>query len=88
MGTPAPKADYVLLGEFRQSSRKTVMVYCAEADFSPERILSNTFPLEWPPHSGQFREVPEVDDAGWFSEAAARTKLVKGQVQVLDALGA
>lgn len=88
MGSPAPEADYVLLGEFRQSSRKTVTVYCAEADFQPERIISNTFQLEWPPRSGHFLEAPEIDDAGWFSLAAARTKLVKGQVQVLDALEA
>lgn len=88
MGSPAPTADYVLLGEFRQSSRKTVTVYRAEADFAPAQIASNTFPLEWPPHSGRFQDVPEIDDAGWFSIADARTKLVKGQVQLLDALAA
>lgn len=86
MGSPPPAADYRLLGGFRQSSRKTITVYCAEAEFQPERIVSNTFALEWPPRSGRFQEVPEIDDAGWFSESAARTKLGKGQVQVLDAL--
>lgn len=86
MGTPAPGADYVLLGSFRQSAKKTVTVYTAEADFAPERISSNTFALEWPPGSGAVRDYPEIDDAGWFSEAAARTKIVKGQVQLLDAL--
>ncbi|MBD7993966.1 NUDIX domain-containing protein [Arthrobacter sp. Sa2CUA1] len=86
MGSPAPPADYRLLGEFRQSSRKTITVFCAESDFLPEQIVSNTFSLEWPPHSGRFQEVPEIDDAGWFSVGAARTKLVKGQLQVLDAL--
>ncbi|MET4059539.1 putative NUDIX family NTP pyrophosphohydrolase [Arthrobacter sp. UYP6] len=86
MGTPAPDADYALLGSFRQSAKKTITVFTAEADFAPDRIISNTFALEWPPRSGTVREYPEIDDAGWFSAAAARTKLVKGQLQVLDAL--
>ena len=86
MGSPAPAADYALLGSFRQSAQKTVTVFAAEAEFSPDRITSNTFSMEWPPRTGNFREFPEIDDAGWFSEAQARTKLVKGQLQVLDAL--
>lgn len=86
MGTPAPPADYELLGTFRQSGQKTVTVFTAEAGFCPERIASNTFALEWPPKSGKIREYPEIDDAGWFAEPEARTKLVKGQRQVLDAL--
>lgn len=86
MGSPAPTAHYSLLGSFRQSSRKTITVFTAEADFDPERITSNTFAVEWPPGSGTLREYPEIDDAGWFAEPEARTKLVKGQAQVLDAL--
>ncbi|MFJ7750814.1 NUDIX domain-containing protein [Arthrobacter sp. NPDC097144] len=85
-GTPAPAADYALLGSFRASARKTITVFTAETDFAPERIESNTFSLEWPPKSGRVREYPEMDDAGWFPEPVARTKLVKGQQQVLDAL--
>ena len=86
MGTPAPDAAYSLLGSFRQSSKKTITVFAAEAEFAPDRINSNTFALEWPPGSGTVREYPEIDDAGWFSESVARTKLIKGQIQVLDAL--
>ena len=86
MGTPAPSADYTLLGSFRQSSGKTVTVFTAEADFRPEQILSNTFPLEWPKGSGRIRDFPEVDGAGWFALSEARTKLVRGQLPVLDSL--
>ena len=86
MGSPAPDAEYTLLGTFRQSSKKSITVFAAEAGFAPDRIVSNTFALEWPPGSGKVREYPEIDDAGWFPESVARTKLVKGQVQVLDAL--
>lgn len=86
MGTPAPQAHYLELGAFRQPSGKVITAFAAESDFRPENITSNTFPLEWPKDSGIVREYPEIDDAGWFSESEARTKLVKGQIPILDAL--
>ena len=86
MGTPPPAATYFPLGSFRQASGKIITVFAAEADFRPERIASNTFSLEWPKGSGIVRSFPEVDDAAWFGEAEARTKLVRGQLPVLDAL--
>ncbi|CAN7534526.1 NUDIX domain-containing protein [Arthrobacter sp. LjRoot14] len=86
MGTPAPPADYIELGSFRQPSGKVITVFAAEWDFQPERIESNTFPLEWPRGSGVIRHYPEIDDARWFNEPEARTKLVKGQLPILDAL--
>jgi predicted NUDIX family NTP pyrophosphohydrolase len=86
IGTPPPAADYVLLGEFRQPSGKLITVFTAEADFQPGKIVSNTFPLEWPKGSGTIRDFPEIDDARWVTEAEARGKLVKGQLPILDAL--
>ncbi|MGO4493216.1 NUDIX domain-containing protein [Arthrobacter sp. 2YAF22_2] len=86
IGTPAPPADYFPLGSFRQASGKVITVFAAEVEFQPERIVSNTFPLEWPRGSGTVREYPEIDDAAWVPEAEARTKLVRGQLPVLDAL--
>ncbi|MCU1518823.1 MAG: mismatch repair protein MutT [Pseudarthrobacter sp.] len=86
IGTPPPEADYVLLGEFRQPSGKLITVYTAESDFQPGRIVSNTFPLEWPKGSGTIRDFPEIDDARWVTEAEARGKLVKGQLPIVDTL--
>lgn len=86
MGTPAPPAEYVDLGAFRQPSGKVITVFAAQWDFRPERIVSNTFPLEWPRGSGVINHYPEIDDARWFSEPEARIKLVKGQLPILDAL--
>ncbi|MDR7082744.1 putative NUDIX family NTP pyrophosphohydrolase [Arthrobacter ginsengisoli] len=86
MGTPAPAADYLPLGAFRQPSGKIITVFTAESDFSPERIVSNTFSLEWPKGSGIVRNYPEVDNAEWTAAPAARTRLVRGQLPVLDAL--
>ncbi|PJO45463.1 DNA mismatch repair protein MutT, partial [Lysinibacillus xylanilyticus] len=86
MGVPAPAADYVLLGTFRQPSGKLITAFTAESAFKPEKILSNTFPLEWPKGSGTVQHFPEIDRAEWIGESEARIKLVKGQLQILDAL--
>lgn len=86
IGTPAPDVDYNHLGTFRQPSGKIITVFAAEAEFQPEQIVSNTFPLEWPKGSGTIGDFPEIDDARWIGESEARTKLVKGQVPILDAL--
>jgi predicted NUDIX family NTP pyrophosphohydrolase len=61
-------------------------VFTAEADFAPDQIVSNTFALEWPKGSGTIANFPEIDGAEWTTEPVARTKLVKGQLPVLDAL--
>jgi predicted NUDIX family NTP pyrophosphohydrolase len=86
IGTPAPPVEYHWLGDFRQPSGKIITVFTAEADFQPERILSNTFELEWPRGSGTIGSFPEIDRAEWTAEPAARSRLVKGQLSVLDAL--
>ncbi|MET4539557.1 putative NUDIX family NTP pyrophosphohydrolase [Arthrobacter bambusae] len=87
IGSPPPVAAYELLGVFRQPSGKLITAFTAEAnDFQPEQIISNTFPMEWPKGSGVMKDFPEIDDARWFEESEARTKLVKGQLPILDAL--
>ncbi|WP_168625769.1 NUDIX domain-containing protein [Cryobacterium sp. BB307] len=86
IGTPAPDADYQHLGQVRMASGKIITVFTAEADFEVDRIESNTFALEWPPHSGRIQEFPEIDDARWFTLDGARAKLVKSQRPLLDQL--
>ncbi len=87
IGTPAPAADYELLGVFKQPSGKLITAFTAEAsDFQPQEITSNTFPMGWPKGSGVIKDFPEIDDAQWFEETVARTKLVKGQLPIVDAL--
>lgn len=74
------------LGSFRQSSAKQVEAFAIEGDFDTASLRSNTFEIEWPPRSGRRKSFPEADRAEWFSLDLARRKLIKGQVQVLDAL--
>jgi predicted NUDIX family NTP pyrophosphohydrolase len=86
LGSPVPAADFVELGELRVSSGKLLTVWAARGDLDADACVSNTFPLEWPPRSGRVQEFPEIDRAAWFGPAAARTKLLRGQVPFLDRL--
>ncbi len=88
IGVAAPEVEYEKLGEFRQSSGKTVIAFMAETEFSPAAVVSNTFTLEWPPRSGRLQEFPEIDEARWFPLDVAREKVVAGQVAMLDDLAA
>lgn len=86
LGVPAPAGDPVDLGEFRYSSGKRIRVFAIEApSFEIERVVSNTFELEWPPRSGRRQSFPEIDDARWVTVDEARPLLVAGQRPVLDA---
>jgi predicted NUDIX family NTP pyrophosphohydrolase len=86
LGSPVPAAEFVDLGELRVTSGKVLHVWAAEGDLDAAAIVSNTFPLEWPPRSGRVQQFPEIDRAAWVAVDGARTKLVKGQVPFLDRL--
>jgi predicted NUDIX family NTP pyrophosphohydrolase len=86
LGTPVPADDFLPLGEVKQSGGKVLTVWAAEGDLDAEAAQSNTFSLEWPPRSGRFQEFPEIDRAAWLPVDEARTKLVRGQVPLLDRL--
>lgn len=76
----------VTLGTFRQPSGKQVIAFASEGGADPASFRSNTFEIEWPPRSGRRQTFPEIDRAGWFAPDAARRKLLKGQLPILDAL--
>jgi predicted NUDIX family NTP pyrophosphohydrolase len=85
-GHPPPRGELVALGEVRQRGGKLVSAWAAAGDLDPAAITSNTFTLEWPPRSGNRREFPEVDRAGWFDPATAREKLLAAQAELVDRL--
>jgi predicted NUDIX family NTP pyrophosphohydrolase len=74
------------LGEIRQRGGKRVIVFCGEADFDTTSLSSNTFEIEWPPGSGRRQAFPEVDRAEWFDLEAARSKVLSGQIELIDRL--
>jgi predicted NUDIX family NTP pyrophosphohydrolase len=74
------------LGEVRQRGGKRVIAFAGESHFDPAALTSNTFDIEWPPRSGRRQSFPEVDRAEWFNIEFARTKMLSGQVELLDRL--
>ena len=67
----------------RRAPGKSIQVWLVEADLDVSEIASNTFEIEWPPHSGRRQAFPEVDRAAWFDAAAAAVKIHKGQQPIL-----
>jgi predicted NUDIX family NTP pyrophosphohydrolase len=82
----ALEGDFVALDPIRQSSGKIVYAWAIEGNVDAGAIRSNTFSMEWPPGSGTLRNFPEMDRAGWFPLEAAREKILKGQLPLLDQL--
>ena len=84
LGTPLPPgAELTELGSVKLRSGKQVTAFAAEGDLDADAITSNTFTIEWPPRSGNMREFPEVDRAGWFDLETAREKLNPAQAELL-----
>ena len=82
----APRGVFSELGELKQAGGKIVSVWAWEGDCDPGKLTSNTFMTEWPPRSGRYIEVPEVDRGAWCSIADARLRLLAGQRTFLDRL--
>jgi predicted NUDIX family NTP pyrophosphohydrolase len=78
--------DFRALMPVRQPSGKLVHTWAVEADCDAAAVRSNTFEIEWPPRSGRKQEFPEVDRAAWLDLPAARSKITKGQLGLLDQL--
>lgn len=75
------------LGEVKQPGGKIVAAWAFRGDFDPGEVVSNSFEMEWPPHSGRRQKFPEVDRAAWFTLDVARVKILRGQAPLLDRLG-
>ncbi|MDI3562510.1 NUDIX domain-containing protein [Bradyrhizobium sp. Arg816] len=81
-----PRGAFIALGASKQSGGKTVHVWASDDDWDPQKLKSNAFQMEWPPHSGEYQDFPELDRASWFAVHDARDRILKGQLVFLDRL--
>jgi predicted NUDIX family NTP pyrophosphohydrolase len=79
-------ARLIELGSVKQRGGKTVHAWAVEGDMDPAEAWSNKFRMEWPPRSGIFIDVPELDRVAWFTPAEARVAMNQGQTPLVDAL--
>ena len=77
---------FMPLKPLKQPSNKIITAWTVEGNCDASKIRSNTFTMEWPPHSGKIEEFPEVDRAAWFTIDMAKKKLLKGQVGFIEEL--
>lgn len=81
-----PVGAFLPLQPIQQRGGKIVHAWAFEGDCDPESIRSNTFTIEWPPHSGRQQEFPEIDRAEFFDLVTARKKIKAGQDGLIDEL--
>lgn len=74
------------LSPIRQRGGKRVYAWALAGDLDPDRLVSNTFELEWPRGSGRMRTFPEVDRGGWYTPDAARAIINPAQIAFIDEL--
>jgi predicted NUDIX family NTP pyrophosphohydrolase len=86
LGPAASITSLQALGEIRQRGGKRVIAFYGEADFETASLSSNSFEIEWPPKSGRRQAFPEVDRAEWLDLETARSKILSGQIELIDRL--
>jgi len=79
----APAGPFLALEPVTLKSGKIVYAWACEGEFDPGALRSNTFRLEWPPHSGKFIDCPEVDRARWVTLEEAQILVSAGQWAIL-----
>jgi predicted NUDIX family NTP pyrophosphohydrolase len=87
LGIEPPAGQLRELGSVTQKGGKTVHGWAIEGDLPTGfRLHSNSFELEWPPHSGRNRSFPEIDRAEFLPLEVARKKINPAQAVLLDRL--
>jgi predicted NUDIX family NTP pyrophosphohydrolase len=81
-----PEGDLLPLADLRQSKQKIVKAWAFEGDCDAAAARSNLFSMQWPPGSGKTEKFPEVDRAEWFTVDAAKSKILKAQIRLIEDL--
>jgi len=82
-----PAGEFVSLGTVQQRSGKIIYAWAFGGDWDPAQgITSNRIPVEWPPRTNRFIEVPEIDRAAFFPADIARQKVSPPQRAFIDRL--
>jgi predicted NUDIX family NTP pyrophosphohydrolase len=78
--------NFIPLKSIKQKGGKVIQAWAVEGNIDADAVVSNTFVLNWPPGSKNFKTYPEVDRAEWFGLDAARAKINERQAAFLDEL--
>lgn len=81
-----PEGKFIELTPITQKGGKIVHAWAFEGEFDTASVRSNTFQMEWPPHSGKFQTCPEVDQASFFKMPEAKRRINAAQIAFLEEL--
>lgn len=84
----AINGHFIELTPIKQKGGKMVYAWAVEGNMDAEAIQSNTFTMQWPPKSGQWKTYAEVDKSGWFNLADAKQKINEAQIAFLEQVAA
>src|SRR5258705_13845582 len=57
--------EFIPLAPVRYKSGKMIYAWAVKGEVDTGSVTSNTFSLEWPPKSGKYIDVPEMDRTEW-----------------------
>ena len=77
---------FIELAPITQKSGKIVHAWAFAGDCDASQIRSNTFAMEWPPHSGRMGTFPEVDRAEFLNLEQAKIRINPAQMALLEEL--
>ena len=84
-GFPVPAhVEFLPLGHIVQKGGKHVYAWAFEGSCDPEKLVSNTCFVEWPPRSGKQLEIPEIDRVEFFTLREAQSKIKAAQLPLLE----
>ncbi len=81
-----PEGEFIPLDPVLQRGGKQVFCWAVEGDFNVEKLVSNTFKMEWPPKSGKMADILEVDKAAWLTLDEAKMRINERQIPLLEQL--
>ena len=79
-----PHGPYTPLATIKQKAGKIVHAWAFEGDCDPTTCKSNTMKIPWPPGSGKWMTVPEIDKAEFFDLSTAKAKINAAQAAWID----
>jgi predicted NUDIX family NTP pyrophosphohydrolase len=81
-----PHPPFLPLGSITQRSGKIVHAWAFEGECDPSALVSVEATTEWPPRSGRYIKIPEIDRAGFFRLDEARRLINVAQAELIDRL--
>ncbi len=78
--------DFIELTPIKQKGGKMVYAWALHGDIDANKIISNTFRIQWPPKSNKLVTYPENDRAAWFTSDIACTKINPSQAGLIKDL--